>query len=212
MRFRQEYYKDIQVIAEEIYLLVEGLPIKNFNKNVPSHLNKEFFKKRKKEGETGSYLKRVKWETGKLTLYYEVKPTPTLPIRKIAKTGNISGTSKYKTEVQFEDAESFLGTKKDFLAQTKKEQINRMRKLAKNGSIRLHSNDMSWIYQGAWRRAQDNDYNIYKLPKNRMKDKGIWKQRHGKEIYATKHIMEVIGTIPFVVDTISKMIREKYKK
>jgi len=213
MRFKQTYYKDIQVISEDMELLFENLPIKNFNKLIPSHINKKYFKQRKDSGDVGSFLKKVDWNNklGTLKLTYSVVATPTLPIKNIAKTGRITGAKKYKTEVQFGDVEQYLGKRKDFLKLSKGEQIKKMRMLSKNGSIKLHSNDMSWIYQGVWRRAQDNDYNIYPLPKNRMDDTGYWKGKHGKEIYATKHIMEVIGTIPFTVDTISQMIRKKYK-
>lgn len=210
MRFKEYYYEE--VVSEDLNLLFEGLPIKNFNKNIPSHINKKYFKLRQKEGNTGSFLKRVQWNKGKntLTLFFEVTPTPTRPIKVISRNGKISKGSKFKSEIQFEDVSDYIGNLKDFLEKSKTDQTKLIRGLVKTGTVNLHSNDMSWIWQGVWRRAQDNNYNIYPVPANRMKDKGIWLDRHGKNIYCTKHIMEIMTVLPFLSNTIAKMIREKY--
>jgi len=207
-----DYYNEIHDVYEKTNLILEGLPIKSFNKSIPSHINKEWYKKRQAEGTTGSYIKNVNWDTklGTLTLYYEVKPTYSSSIKTVTKTGKIISGGVYKTEIQFEDAEQFLGKRKEFLKLSKKEQIDKMRILTKNGSIRLFSNNLGYLFQGEWRRNFEKDANIYPIPANRMKDKKIWLKRHGKDIYANKIIMEPISTIGFVVDTIAKMIRDKY--
>ena len=211
MRFKN-YYNEIYDVYENTDLILEGLPIKNFNKSIPSHINKEWFKKRKADGSTGSFIKKIKWDTklGTLTLYYEVKPTYSSNIKTVTKTGKIKSGGIYKTEIQFEDAEQFLGKRKEFLKLSKKEQIAKMRILSKNGSIKLFSNNLGYLFQGEWRRGLETDSNIYPVPANRMKDKKIWLKRHGKDIYANKIIMEPISTIGFIVDTIAKMIRDKY--
>lgn len=208
MKFKDTYYRTINYILEDM-IMIEGLDIKNFNKTVPSTINKDKYKERKETG-VGTFLNSVKWNNKKdtLTLFFNVTPTSGTPVDIVSKKGKISKGSKYKTEIQFENVSKFLGKKKDFLSNSKGDQIKKVRSLTSNGSVRIHSNDLSFLFQGVWRRSVDGDYNVYNLPSNRTVDTGIWKTRHGKNKYATKHIMSCIDTIPFISANIAKLIRE----
>jgi hypothetical protein len=206
MRFKDHYNRNIQSL-----ITLFEYTVKDFSKVVPSKRNREWLKKRQDEGITGSTLTDVTWNDDKILLKYKSKATPTEPILNISKKGNQSGGSIYTVEIQFENVISYLGTKEDYLNQTKGEQRTRVRSMVREATVRVHSNDASFLWQGSWMRAKENDYNIYPIPSKRNKDKGIWKARHNKNEYITKHILEVVRTIPFVADKIAKTIREKYK-
>lgn len=205
MKFLNYYKGNLDFLLE--------FTVKDFRTSVPSKRNKEWLKKRQ-EGNTGSNLIDVIWNNKKdtLLLKYKTVPTPTDPIKNVSKKGNVSSGNIYDIEVLFEKVKDYLGTKKEFLKLNKGTQTKRIRDLVKNAKIRVHSNAPDFLFQGGWMRSIENDYNIYPMPSKRNKDKGIWKKRHeGKNEYITKGILEVIKTIPFIVSSISKSIREKYK-
>ena len=206
MRFIDHYSQNIQGLED---FLIE-FTIKDYSKVVPSKRNREWLRKRQQEGFTGSTLQSLQWKIKKDTilLKYKVKPTPTEPTKKISKAGKSSSTKNYEAELLFEEVSKYLGTKKDFKSQTKGTQIKRVRDMIKNATVKVHSNAPDFFFQGAWRRASDADYNIYPIPTK--KDKGIWKARNdNKDEYITKHLIEVVRTVPFLADTIAKLIREK---
>ena len=83
-----------------------------------------------------------------------------------------------------------------------------MNKLA---TVRVHSDDPSYLWQSSWYTATENDFNIYKMPSKNSIDTGIWKSRHeNKKEFINKHILEVIQNISFIPDEVAKLIRDKY--
>lgn len=209
MKFKDYYNETLQSIIDTLML---EFTVNDFNKIVPSKRNRDWLKKRQEEGITGSFLKDVIWKGNSITLKYDTKPTPTKPIQKISKAGNKSGTKIYKIEIKFVKVKEYMGTQKDFIVQSKGEQIVRVRNMIRSATVKVHSNAPDFLFQGSWMRGVENNYNIYPMPAKRNKDKGIWKGRNGgKNEYITKHLLEVVRTIPFVADKIAKSIREKYK-
>ena len=211
MKFRDFYNETIQGAIDQ--LLIE-FTVKDFRTFVPSERNKLWLKKRRDTGNTGSFLKDVVWNNNKdtLLLKFNTTPTPTIPIKKInKKNGTISNAKIYKTEIQFEKVNSYLGSKSEFISLTKGTQIKRIRDMTKSAKIRLFTNSLDFIFQGAWMRSVENDYNLYPIPQKNNKDTGIWKNRHGnKNEYITKNLLEVIQNISFIPDEIAKLIRDKY--
>ena len=206
MKFKDYYNETLEAL---VYIL--EYTVKDFNKIVPSKRNRDWLKKRRDSGKTGSFLEDVLWNVSKdtLLLKYRQIPTPTIPILKVSKKGNKSNTKIYNMEIQFIDVSKYLGNMKDYLIQTKGEQIVRSRDMIRKATVKVHSNAPDFLFQGSWRHAFDNNYNIYSIPT--MKDTGVWKKRHeNKNEYITKGLLEIIQTIPFNADKIAELIRDKY--
>jgi len=187
-----------------------GFTFSDYVKEVPSPRNIQFYELRKKEGKTGSFLKGVDWDEKNdgLILKYDVVPTYKKDIKVVDNFGKIKGATKYNIEIMFEDVEKNLGKKKEFLALKKNEQIELFRIMLKKGTIKVNSNDFSWYFQGGLENASELGYAI--KPFKGVKGKGIWSRRHRNEvpaIYITKHIIEVMKTIPFLVTKIVSMIK-----
>jgi len=216
-KFKQFLTEEILINTFYNYLLEgTGFKLKEFVKDIPSERNKKFFKQRQEIGKTGSFLRDVIWNEKKdvLTLKYRVIPTFDKSVKTVNKNANIKTSKEYYPEIQFEDVESFLGSKKDFFTVLNKRQQDELFSLlVKDGTVKVHSTDMSWLYQGVWENASELGYSIY--PFKGTKGKGIWSRRHKGEspaVYITKHLIEVINTIPFTKNTIVKKLRDKYQK
>ena len=210
MKFKDYYNETLQGAIDQ--LLIE-FTVKDFRTFVPSERNKLWLKKRRDTGNIGSFLKDVIWNDKKNTLLLKFTsiPTPTLPIKKISKTGNSSNARQYKIEIQFENVSNYLGTKSEFISLTKGTQIKRVREMNKLATVRVHSDDPSYLWQSSWYTATENDFNIYKMPSKNSIDTGIWKSRHeNKKEFINKHILEVIQNISFIPDEVAKLIRDKY--
>lgn len=61
---------------------------------------------------------------------------------------------------------------------------------------RMYCNDPSYFIQGAWYRLDKIDSAVFPFPKG-FTDKGIWGARHGKDIYLTKHLLNVLDIYKF---------------
>jgi hypothetical protein len=188
-----------------------GFTYSDYVKQVPSPRNIQFYQLRLKEGKTGSFLRDVVWDEKEdgLILKYEVVPTYKNVIQIVDKNGKKSKDDKYLIEIMFEDIEKNLGKKSEFLELKRKEQIDLFRLMMKKGTIKVNSNDYSWLYQGAFENASKLGYSIY--PFKGVKGKGIWSRKHRGEspaVYVTKHIVEVMKTIPFIVNEIIKKIND----
>jgi len=211
MRFKDQYKGNLQAFINDFSLLFEAITLKELDKSLPSNRNKFFFKQRKNEGDSGSFFKDIRWTKNKLTLEYKVQPTFESPNSAVTKKGNSTSSKQYTIEIAFFNADKYLGTKNNFAQLPKKEQVDGVRKMINNSEVRIHSSSPDFLWQGIWERATKNDYNLHPFPKNKKFGKDIWKKRHeNKETYSTKHIMEVVKTIPFLASTIAKKIREKY--
>jgi len=188
-----------------------GLVFSDYVDVVPSQKNIEFYKLRQEGGKTGSFLKEVVWDEDNngLLLRYEVTPTYENKVKIVNKQGKQSSGSKYIIEVLFEDVDDYLGNKKEFLTMKKKDQIAKFRQMMRKATIRIWSNDASHWWQGSFEQADKYGYAIYKFPG--PKGKGIWARRHiGRTsgIYGTKHLIEVMKTIPFLATKIINMLNK----
>lgn len=201
-----------------INYLIEGtgFKLKEYVKDIPSKRNEKFYKERLDNGKTGSFLIDVDWDenSDSLTLKYRVVPTFDTKVGTTTKNSTFKTDKEYHVEIQFEDIDKFLGSKEDFFSVlNKRQQDDLFGILVKDGTVKVHSDDFSWYWQGAWENADQLGYAIYSF--TGTKGKGIWSKRHKGEspaIYITKHLIEVIKTIPFIKNTIVKMLRDKYQK
>lgn len=195
---------------QTLNLIIEGFILDDYLKTVPSKRNREWLEKRRKFGQTGSFLTSLDWNEKNdiLILNYITKPTPTLPILNVSKTAKVSKGKKYTSEIQFQDVKKYIGDKKTFLSNKKSENVKNIRKMATEAEIKVYSNSPDFLFQGAFKRLDQQDASIYKFPN--LSDKGIWGRRHGKHVYITKGLLEIMQTIKFNISSISKMIRDKY--
>ena len=136
-------------------------------------------------------------------------------IFKIGDKGSIKfeKSDHYVVRLKFEEVSNYIIVRKDkkeFFTLTKKEQIELLRNLIKNGTLKVQSNDFSWLFQGMWERASDLGYSVF-IYKG-VKGQDIWANRHNKDVYVSKHIKEVLTTLPFIVDEIRKKLEDKYNK
>ena len=207
-----ETFKEI----EYLYEATKGFTVKDLINDGLSDITSKYYSLRKADGTTGSFLNNVIWnqQSNVLQLIYHVNPTYSKDVKvfKIGSRGSIKldKSSHYTIRIQFEQVSDYLLTrnKKEFFELTKKEQMSLIRDLINNGTVKVFGNDMSFLFQGMWERGSDLDYTVYKY--KGIKGKGEWWARHNKDIYVSKHIKEVLTTLPFVVDEIRKKIDEKY--
>jgi len=83
-----------------------------------------------------------------------------------------------------------------------------LKKLIKNNdNVKVHSNDMSFYWQGAWEMADEYDFAIYDFSGTPGKD--IWAKRHkrGRAPYVTKHIVEIAQKFDSYIDNIARTLR-----
>ena len=83
-----------------------------------------------------------------------------------------------------------------------------LKKLLKNNdNVKVHSNDMSFYWQGAWEMADEYDFAIYDFSGTPGKD--IWAKKHkrGRAPYVTKHIVEIAQKFGSYIDNIARTLR-----
>jgi hypothetical protein len=196
------------IYSQNISNLLEGLTINDLKKNAISNLNKIYLSKRRKEGQSGSYLEEINWDEEKdtITLEWSIVPTYEKSVTNYSPTGDKYTANDYLAEVQFINVNKYLGTKKDYLEFTPKEQGQLVSDMLKNGEVKLWSSDPSFIFQGTMEAMDDLDASIYPLWS--PKGKGIWNSRHGKEPHVTKHIAEILSVIFQNYSIIAKLLRE----
>lgn len=213
--FKQYLLEEIDAV-QFLEFLAEGtgLSLDELKRLIPSDRNRKFLKIRRKEGHTGSFIQEVIWNEKKnhIRLIYHIKPTYETPVKIVSstKTGAIYESDHYEVIFELQDTKEFLGNKKDFLKLSFKEQVETFRNYLTTTKIKVHSNDMSFYWQGAWENLSKKEYSVYPFPADRPFGKQKWSVRHkGKPnaIYITKHLLEAIETVPFLVSKIVKMIR-----
>lgn len=213
--FKQYLLEEIDAI-QFLEFLAEGtgLSLDELKRLIPSDRNRKFLKIRREKGHTGSFIQEVIWNEKKnhIRLIYHIKPTYGTPVKIISstKTGAIYESDHYEVIFELQDTKEFLGNRKDFLKLSFKEQVETFRNYLTTTKIKVHSNDMSFYWQGAWENLSKKEYSVYPFPADRPYGKQIWSRRHkGKPnaIYITKHLLEAIETVPFLVSKIVKMIR-----
>ena len=200
------------------FLLYEGtgFSINELKTWVPSWRNRYFYDLRKKEGHTGSFLQFIDWNEKQnyIRLIYHIIPTYNKKVKIVSstKTGNVYKSDHYECILELEDVNQIIGDKKYFLSLKPKEQEKTLRNFINNTTIKVQSNDMSFTFQGAWENLSNALKSVYSFPIGIPRGKQIWSIRHKGEknaLYITKHLIEVIGTVPFLISKICKMIREE---
>jgi hypothetical protein len=194
-------------------LTEEGFLLSDWKASGTSANNKDFLKIRRDDGTAGIFFQNVDWNEGEDTfkVIFRANPTWDKSVPIINKKGQQKKGSFYTVELMFEDVENSLGSIKDFLLMTANEQRQLIRDMIKTKPIKIHSNDMSFYWQGVWENGDDLDFGIYPFPGT--KGKGIWSRRQVGEapgIYSTKHILEAFSVLPFIETDIAKSIRNIY--
>jgi len=191
-----------------------GFTINDLKTWVPSWRNRYFYDIRKREGNTGSFLKYIDWNEKQnyIRLIYHIIPTYNKKIKIVSstKSGKIYESDHYECILELEDVNQIIGTKEDFLSLKPKEQEKSFREFINKTTIKVQGNDKSWFFQGVWENLHNALKSVYPFPEE-FKGKQIWAKRHNRinQPYLTKHLIEVIGTVPFLISKICKMIREE---
>lgn len=197
------------IIYDRIYNLFE-YTVSDFKKQGVSDLTKKHYKIRQKAGNTGVTLESLIWDETEdsLLLQFFVIPTFENKIKTVDFKGNFSEDNHYETEVMFENASQYLGTREEFLYLSNGEQINKIREMVKEADVRLYSNSPVFYWQGHAETAAENGYNIYDFIGT--KGTGKWQARHGdKKLELSKHLIGTLDIVSFISDDIAKMIREE---
>lgn len=210
-------FKDFLIESEKIMeLLEEGISYDALMKKIPSNRNRYFLKKRQDEGKSGSVLKIVDWNEKEnyIRLIFHTIPTYDKVVKIVSSTatGKMYKSDHYEVIIQFDFVKEFLGTKKEFENLNFKEKVNKFRKFLKETKLRVQSNDMSFYWQGAFENLDNADATVYPFPKQKTKGKQIWSMKHKNRKYAlylSKHLVEVLSTLPFLITKIVKMIDGK---
>ncbi len=222
MKFSDYFY--MQLLGESLQGLIknalieesEGFTLDEYTTEIPSERNKKFYKQRQEIGTTGSFLEESWWDVDKDAVFvkYRINPTFEKKVKVVDLDAKVTTDDHYEILFMFEEAEKHLGDIEEFFGVlTKKEQVELFRTMVKEGTLKVHSNDMSWLFQGVWENASALGFSIY--PFTGVKGKSIWSNKHvGEDIpaqpYVTKHIIEAIKTIPFRVSQIVKALRDKH--
>jgi hypothetical protein len=195
------------IYTKNISQLQEGLTIPDLRANSISSLNKKFLNVRRKEGESGSVLEGIKWDENKDSIFltYNIAPTYSTEVTNYDPEGNEYLDNRYTAQIEFLNVSNYIGTKKDFLEFTPKEQGQLILQMINDAEVKLWSSDPSWRMQGSMENMTDLDASVY--PYTGPKGKGIWNQRHGSEFHLSKHILEILNQIRFLYADIAKALR-----
>jgi hypothetical protein len=210
---------------------LEGYNIADLRQNaIDSHTQGHFSDRQNQS--TGSELADLSWNdknkraTGKdrytstLTLTYKVTPTQGGRSQaNFTKDGTQTGTKqKYTIKVQFQDINGWIESRQAFLNdindQDRKEFMDA---IIKEAEVKVFSDDPSWVLQGHFYNAAELDYSIFPYPSSLPAPTGYWaKIKTGSSevpyFSISKHVMEVLETIPNHSNKIIDMIKSKYQE
>jgi hypothetical protein len=188
--------------------------IPDWLKNGISDRNKKFYDERTSNHNVSRFVRSTyNRKKGTITLYFKITPTfaggkNTVKLTKI--NGEWMEGYYYTLKVQFVNVNSVIEPS-EWKKLSKKERIEIVHHIIDGMDVRFHSNDPSFLWQGAWKRLDDMDSCIHKFPDK--KDSGIWGARHGnQEIYLTKHFLNTLPTLKFNSDVISSSISKEFQR
>lgn len=201
-----------------------GFTVWNFAHQAPSDRNKYFFQIRKNLGHSGSFITDAYFkntdENKNLVLKFTVKPTPKNGksrswVKVMDLQSRVKKARHYVVWILFEALEDLLDPDEiDILRLDKGVEVSKkagiIRKIFKGATAKVHSNDMSFYWQGTWENAARLGYSIF--PFTGHPGKGKWSVHHRGEspaIYITKHILEVMQVLPFNTMQVAKMLHPK---
>lgn len=195
-----------------MYDVLSEMLIPDWLDNGVSDRNVQFYKEREHNHNVSKFMKAVyRPRSNSITLYFKITPTyaggkDTVDV--VSLQGGKYRAKYYTLQVQFLNVNSFIQKRDDWFELSPKERIEIVRDIIDGVDVRFHSNDMSFLYQGAWKRLHDLDSSIYPFPNK--PDKDIWGQRHGNQgIYLTKHFLNTLPTLKFNADTIARSISQE---
>jgi hypothetical protein len=194
--------------------MLNEFSIPDWLKNGISDRNREFYDERKKNHNVSEFFRSTyNKKKGTITLYFKITPT-FAGGKETVKLTTINGgwrEGKYYTlQVQFVDVNSLIDPN-EWMSLSKKERIEIIHDIIDGMDVRYHSNDASFLWQGAWKRLGDIDSSIHKFPEK--PDKGIWGARHGnQDIYLTKHFLNTLPTLKFNADRIADSITRELSR
>ena len=175
-----------------------------------SKLNRKFYKIRKQNHNKAS-LEEVTYNKKEDVLNLLFKVTPTFSggvgtVTTIDLKGKETERSYYTVIIQFRKIKEVIGEQVEWNRLSPKEKREFIRDLIKFCDVKFHSNDASFLYQGAWKILSDLDSCVFPFPSG-LTDKGIWSNRHGNNgIHLTKHLINVFNTL-LVQSNITKVIK-----
>lgn len=197
------------------YLNLKEFTVSDLRANAATTHDKEFAVQRRADGITGSFLNSVRWNkaTNLLTALFKVKPTFGASQGNFTKNGTPKRGKNYTVKLQFENVESFLGKRIDFLDLSKGEQIKKVRRMIKEANVRVWSDDPSWLLQGHFENAFELGYSVFAFPTSIPKAEGRWAEIKTGSVSTpyfslSKHVQEVLRVVGFNADTLAKEIRE----
>ena len=178
-------------------LVIKEETLEKIRKDYISNLNDKFYKIRLKEFNKAVY-KDCYFNGDDLIFEFVVYPTYGKGYEMvdiINLDGSVSKSRYYNVFI------CFVGIKKALLRKYVKYSRNEKLKFwawafHHWNDVRVHSNDPSFFYQGAWFRLDRKNISLYKFPSG-YTDNGIWGSRHGKPLYITKHLMNVLDVFKF---------------
>lgn len=181
--------------AKTLKNLIEGLTIPEIRSGAVSKRNKDWLRKRRQDGSTGSFLKEVNWVENEDSIYlvYHSKPTYETTVTNYSPSGNSYPDNHYIVQIQFLGVSRYLGSKDQFKLLSPKEQGDLILKMIDTAEVKLWSSDPSWIFQGSFEAFEKEDASIYPLWSPR--GSGIWDSKHGLSPHITKHTVEVLETV-----------------
>jgi len=198
-----------------IISLKEFTTIPDLKKNSLSDRNKHFYQIRKKDGTTGSIFQTAEWsdDTDSVLVTFHVRPTYDKKVDTYTPTLKRKTDNKYTIKLEFLNASDFLGSKENFIEQKKGIQQKRVRKMLKEGLVRIWENDPSFFFQGSFETFAKVDGTIY--PYTGPKGKGIWNRRHDPAggdkdfLHLTKHLVELLIALNFNAPDITIALRNQ---
>lgn len=202
----------------QILLESTGKTFDELKNKIPSLRNRYFYDLRKKEGKTGSFLQYVIWneKDDYFRIVYHVVPTYSKQVKIISstKTGKEYISDHYEVILEFQDTKEYLGSIKDFLKLSFKEQEKLFRRYVNETKIKVHSNSPDFLYQGAFENLDREGVSVYPFPSEVPKGKQIWASRHNGagKLHLSKHLIEVLQTVHFLIFKILKLIKIEYGK
>jgi hypothetical protein len=157
------------------------------------------------------FLKNVIYnpDNGTLTLLFRVIPTYKPKKVKVTNNkGNVGSGKEYSAVVQFQDLNE-LFSKEDWNDLDYNHKRSIMYDVIDSSDVKLFKNDMSWLYQGEWKRLDEIGLSLYPFPN--LPDRGVWQRRYGTDIYITKHWLSIFPIVKFNYNKLIRAIDKALK-
>lgn len=188
----------------------EAFKINDLGANAISNLTQTHLNTRMSDPEAHSDIQVIEAdynESGKtFTIFFEVDPTfdgKTV----LTPSGRSYQGSFYNVVFQFIDV-----AMEDFHNQDTATQTKMLGDVFFKNDCKIHSNDPSFFYQGAWEDMADKDASVFPFPG--PKGDGVWRQKHmasgglqQSKVRITKHMAQVISSFEELIPAIQAKLK-----